>query len=394
MRLDIISNLRNSLLIVFGFASLISCHGRLDEWNVPHFGKENVRYTSIYADTLLLDASMTSLVGQWHMADEKILFFDEHVVGAVEYSLTGEYVDHHISEGRGPDEMIEASWISAYDDCLDQYLIQDNGGRLHVFSSGFTRLWGTSRPWFTLFGSDIRGAQFWQELKNHPDPSIPEMYEYNFDCRRAYAEKGVFYFPIVSDHVSYNKYYTLSHSKGYFRDAFTIMAVMAEADHLVPLMIGHYPPKYRNGRLAVFSDYDFFVSEGSIYVAFAADERIYVYGADGVLEYSFGIVEDGISGKYPGTNSFEKYEARKRESKDACGHYDRLSFASGHVFRTCHTDDGQWLLLIYDMKSKDLVGRIPVNGPLDVLGYSNGKYYAYVGEDFKSDCFRLISFSL
>jgi len=115
---------------------------------------------------------------------------------------------------------------------------------------------------------------------------------------------------------------------------------------------------------------------------------------DGNVTGSFGFPEDGISGDYPATSSFEEYESRRKAMLEKYGFYDRLARCGGCIFRTCRLDKSAGTILqIYD-GNYDLVGRVQVSDGFEVIGEYDGTYYAYSSLDLDSEQFILLSFRM
>lgn len=371
-----------------------SCFGGHTEWDVEHIGEQRIIISDLcQVDTVILDGRRTSLLGQWIMARDGFCFFDECLVGIKNFALNGEYLSEHLNHGRGPDEMISPAWVTAYDHVSNIFVLQDSNAYLHILDSTFHIIWETPHPWFvpSLNGSQERMAS----LYLHPDEDAYEIYEYNMDCNRMQVLNGQLIMPIVSDHIRFNKYYKSQHSKKYFRKAHTMMLYPLRDTLTHPVLFGHYPPIYRQGDLAMFSEYDFFVDDSCIFLSFAADPNIYQMGFNGQVIRSFGTREEGISGKYPPIKTFEQYEREYKRQRLQFGYYGRLFCTNGLIFRTVKLDgQGAWRLQIYERETLLQVGEVSLSSEIEMLGYRDPYYYAYVGEDLKSDSFKIIRFSL
>ena len=75
---------------------LSSCDNR--EWDVPHYGRKELKEACFVADTIFMDGRRTSLLGQWLMTPETLCFFDECMVGVKVYSLSGDFIDVKITK--------------------------------------------------------------------------------------------------------------------------------------------------------------------------------------------------------------------------------------------------------------------------------------------------------
>lgn len=381
------------LLLLQSVFCLSSCDNR--EWDVPHYGQKELKEICFVADTIFLDGSRTSLLGQWLMTPETLCFFDECVVGVKVYSLSGDFVDEYVQEGRGPNEMISPSWISAYDPESRTFVIQDVNARLHRFDANFSCIWESRAAWFLTKSSRASNQKAMRKLYDYPDSEAHEIYEYNLDCHRIVATQNSIIMPIVSDHIKFNKYFITSHSREYFRTAHIFMQYETDSLDTAPLLFGNYPPVYKKGTLSMFSEYDFFQDKDTIFVSFAASPKIYKMLLDGTVLSSFGYPEKDITARYPAIRTFQAYEEKYREQRDKYGYYSRLSCYNGYVFRTCKLDGTHlWKLQVYERKNGNQIYDIEIPNNIEILGHADGFYYAAVGEDLEKECFIIIRFKL
>lgn len=381
-------------ILLLSSAGLWSGCGKSDDpyADLEHMGKENVTFTSVVFDTLRLDAQYTSLSGQWHMKDSLLCFVDEYAVGVKEYDLDGIFVAEHIRQGKGPDEVIAASFSSSFDKTTGDLIMQDSNCFIHRFSKDYRKLFSLNQAWFSALSQDF-GNKGWSDLYNNPDPETPQMYEYNYVCDRIQAIDSEVIMPVITEHVRYNGY-DKRFSKGFWADSYIFIRFRPEAIGSERALFGHYPSVYRRKNIPVFAGYDFYAEETGLAVTFNADSRIFLMDYDGNPVGIFGFPEEGISGNYPETNSFEEYESKFKDMRNEYGYYDRLVRCGDYIFRTCRLDDSAGTVLqIYDA-DYDLIGRIPVGDGFEVIGEYNGTYYAYGSLDLDSEQFVLLSFRI
>ena len=381
------------LLLLMCVFCLSSCDNR--EWDVPHYGRKELKEACFVADTIFMDGRRTSLLGQWLMTPETLCFFDECMVGVKVYSLSGDFIDEYIHEGRGPGEMISPSWISDYDSESETFVIQDINARLYRFTANFSCIWESRAAWFLTKSSRISDNHAMRKLYDYPDSEAHEIYEYNLDCHRIVATQNSVIMPIVSDHIKFNKYYITSHSRKYFRTAHTFMRYGTDSLDKAPVLFGNYPPIYKKGTLSMFSDYDFFQDKDTLFVSFAASPKIYKMLLDGTILSSFGYSEKDITSRYPGIRTFQAYEEKYQVQREKFGYYSRLSCYNGYVFRTCKLDGNSlWKLQVYERENGNLVYDLIIPNNIEILGYADGFYYAVAGEDLEKERFIIIRFKL
>ncbi len=387
-------------LIIIALSMLLglmyACAGNDGPYDdIKHFGKENIICTSLVCDTLRLDAQYTSLSGQWHMKDDIICFVDEYAVGVKEYDHKGHFIGEHIRQGKGPDEVLAASFISTFDKSTGDFIMQDSNCFMHRFSKDYKKQFSLNRAWFTALSPNYGdlGNKAWYDLYNHPDPEVPEMYEYNFECNRMQAIDSVVIIPTITEHINYNGYGNRN-SKRFWTDSYIFIRFRPEAVESSKVIFGHYPPVYHKRNIPVFSNYDFYAEKDGLAVTFAADPRIFLMDYDGNVTGSFGFSEKGISGQFPETTSFEEYDSKYKKMRKEHGYYDRLVKCGDFIFRTCRLDKAAGTILQIYYGDYNLVGRVPVSDGFEMIGEYDSTYYAYDSLDLDSEQFIFLSFSI
>lgn len=378
------------LVILYAASSCHQEHGPYD--GVETYGTKNITIVSLPFDTMRVDAKYTSLSGQWHIKDSVLCFVDEYAVGVKEYDLDGNFIGEHIRQGKGPNEVLAASFISTFDKVTGDFVMEDANCFIYRFSKDYKKLFSLDRAWFTALSPNF-GEKGWSDLYNNPDPEVPEMYEYNFECDRMRSVDSEVIMPVITEHVSYNGY-DRRLGKGFWTDSYIFIRFRPEDVASSKVLFGHYPPVYSKRNIPAFSKYDFCVDENGIIVTFAADSRIFMMDYDGNVTGSFGFPEEGISGDYPATSSFEEYESKRKRMMEEKGFYDRLARCGDYIFRTCRLDRSAGTILqIYD-GNYDLVGRVPVGDGFEVIGEYDGTYYAYNSLDLDFEQFILLNFKI
>lgn len=381
------------LTLVAMLCCLPACHRQTSPYdNLKTYGQKNIVHTSLSFDTLRLDAQYTSMSGQWHLNDSLLCFVDEYAVGVKEYNLGGEFVGEYIRQGKGPDEIISASFCSAFDKTNGEFILEDSNCFMHKFTKDYKKIFSLNKAWFTALSPGFESKE-WTDLYNNPDPEVPEMYEYNFVCERMQAIDSEVMMPIVTEHVHYNGY-DRRYNKGFWTDSYIFIRFHLEDVAGSKVIFGHYPPVYSEKNIPAFSKYDFCADKDGIIVTFAADPRIFIMDFDGKVIGAFGFPEEGISGRYPETSSFDEYEAKFKKMMVTYGYYDRLIKCGDYIFRTCRLDnDSGTMLQIYDI-DYNLVGDVPIGEGFDIIGKYAGTYYAYQRVDLDAEQFILLKFSI
>ena len=387
-----ISNLILSLIPTLIVAALLpGCETNSPYDSIERRGKDlatDTKDSNLSVDSIYVDGAMTSLSGHWILRDSSLYFFDKYSVGLKAFSLDGRFLYERIKEGRGPDEMLSPAWCVALDGENGNFIVHGNENELssidrHYVVKPITRTWCTSiSPKF--------GKKDWVDLYEHPDPAVPQMYEYNFVCNRIAVHGNRIIIPVITEHVSYNGYE--KNTKDFWKNSRIFLSFDMDDLQGTCKIFGRYPPVYRHSNIPVFAAYDFAIAGDEIYVTFAADPRIYVLDMDGKPLYSFGKASDRISGRYPTTHSFSQYEKEREKTLGKHGYYSRIFVSGDTVLRTCHTDDGEWILQHYT--GSDYAGSFRTGLPLEILGKIGDCYYAFARVDVENERFVFVKFKI
>lgn len=378
------------IVCVLAFTS-VSCN-RVDySSGLVHRGKDSVSISEMGESFLFeIDASHTSLDGQWFLIEDRIGFVDKYSVGVKFFDLDGHWMGKEVREGRGPDEMSQPAWVSAYDSEHREIVFHDNNSVLLRYDSSFRQTFNTHSAWPLFLDSTFTNSS-WEKLYSEPDAEVLQMYEYNPMVKRMFCRNDTLLIPVVTEHVKFNGYEAGRSAKDFWRTSYVLLQVMLGPNAKYRL-IGHYPSVYQRKNIPVFSFYDFAVRDSLIYVSFAADPLIYVYDMDGNPVYSMGFAVPDIKCDYPETFSVDEYERYYRAQKMDYGYYDRLVACGDYLFRSCRTDKGLWKLQVY--QENDLVGVIDLDSEIDIFGFHDGWYYACIGLDLENERFKMIRFRL
>lgn len=335
------------------------------------------------------------MIGQWLMRDSVLMFVDKFAVGVKEYSLDGTFLNEHIRQGRGPDEMICPPHVSAIDECSGDLTMQDQNGVIVRFDRNYEKAEDNDyTAWFNELDTTFLSLD-WKLLYDHPDPEIPQMYEYNFECRRMRAKGGMTFLPVITEHAHYNGYSRADKARKFWREAYTFISFDPDDIAGTKHLFGHYPPVYRSRNLPVFATYDFYLQDSTVVVGFAADLNLYVMDFDGNILKSFGFEEDGVGNEWPQTKNFEQYESSRLRLLKEYGRYGRISHCGRYIFRNCKLPgDRGWRLQIYEDDGYDLIGIIDTDDELDVLGSYDGTIYASCGVDLDAEQFKIVKFRI
>lgn len=365
---------------------LAGCRNGNDYWEfdgLPYINSDAVvSHTVFDADTLLIDASSSSLSGRWMLEGKSLYYFDYNVVGLREYDSDGNFVARHIRSGRGPNEWV-APFVAA-DFLQDCFAGIDGNWFFTLYDSTYRKI---NDPYRMLSDRPFSNVD-WGRLLVHPDPEEYNMYEFNFSSRGMRHFGDTVIVPIVTDHIRYNGYMKGPSSRKFWKHSYTFMTVDV-LNAKTGRIFGHYPPVYHERNIPGFSKYSFDVAGDSLMiVSFAADSSMLVYGKDLQPAFRFGRSAEGFRYEFPQTSSPDEYSERRREFESSYSNYKDVKVCGDYVIRSCRIDGNRCALQIYE--NWKLKEEIAMSEPASILGMNGGRVYLSLPPDIDRDIFRIV----
>lgn len=369
--------------------NLISCNDStfVDEYiNLQHTGEKNVQITELPLDTIYIDASLTSLEGEWHLKDNKLYFIDKVLIGVNIFNLNGQYIGRQIERGRGPNEILQPMLASSFSKDGD-FVGIDQGWVVSLFNEQFKK-----EKSYRLF-EDIDGdKQVWEDLLQHPNPNEFRMYEFFINTPGIRFWKDQIIIPIITEHIDYNGFYKNANAQDFWLKSYNFLTIDIQ-NRKTKKLFGHYPPIFRERNIPVFSLLYFDIENENIYCSYRADSLIYIRNNKGELVKSIGYAASSINGNYPDTETFEDYSKHRREHEKQYGFYKQIKVVNKYLFRS-YKKDGELGYGLQIYKNDNLIGDINFVEEVNMIGYSDGFYYGVLPVDIDSELFRIIKFKL
>lgn len=380
-----IINLSPLLLLLLLFSCKKEFHSEYD--NLPYRGGKNITINRLAFDTIRIDASATSLAGQWLISNDTFYFADEYSVGVSTFDLNGNAVGKHIEKGRGPQEALSNFVAFTFSPERDLVGI-DATWNFYRFDTQYQR---KEQPY--LMHSEVKyDEDDWNELLRKPDPEVNYMYEFNTQTKKIRATDEKVMVPILTEHIHFNGYNLNDHARDFWRESYIFQ--FFDIKHGKDLQkFGHYPPIYYQKNMPMFADYNFDLFGDKIYTTFMADSLIYVRDPEGKLIYSFGCSADIDTKNLPETKTFNEHEQLRSERLAHYGYYTDLLVASDYVLRG-YKKEGKNSYGIQIYKDNQLVGDIPMGTSFQFIGKNRDQYYLLLPTDLDNELFEIHKFSL
>lgn len=336
-------------------------------------------------DTLVVNATSTSLSGEWLLPDSTLVFLDKAIVPIKRFTLTGEYQERFFRYGRGPEEFISPA-LSFHKLSPDSYLYVDRNSNLILLDSVFRRK--KEINFLREIARDIDP----EKLYRHPDPENPAMYELEVGDNQISVFGGKIICPVTTEHIRYNGYFKKSKAFDFYRRSYTLVA-LDTATLNFEQTFGNYPPVYHNRIIPNFKACHTATDGNLLYVSYEADPKIYVYDKQLALHGYFGEAVPGISSGFPSTNDLDEAERNYKMHRKTCGYYSKIKCADNYLFRRYQLPGERPGLQIY-REGMLVCDTLPAYSTFDIIGYYPPYYYALAGTDLENETFSIITFQL
>lgn len=348
------------LLIIFLVFLFCGCTERKDSFSGFFCNPEN-NYIDLTVDSLELEClcpviSGFSYVGYSGISENNLYFADALFANLYQFDKDGNYLNSVIRYGNGPHE-IPVNRLQAY--CV-------SSERHHFFLDSSTNLYEFDQN-FNLVN---RVLYYWNKKITKGD--ICERTE---PYSTAWGENvnltvhdGLFYTNIYGESDEFN--ITIPE---YYKTARIIEPRDVRTGDPFPLL-GRITPAV--GYMTPFQKDFFRISDsGDFFVAFEADDLIYVYNSKYKLKYSFGQPGKNMNKDYK-TLNVENFYNDLMVEQEIRGRYTSLCVWGDLTFRTYLTGapDYQNRLQIYDKTT--MIGDVLVPSGFKVMGYIDPFFYS------------------
>lgn len=379
----------NNLYPILLFLLLLSCkkefHSEYE--NLPYQGGNSISVSQLSFDTIRIDASSTSMDGQWAISNDTFYFADSYLEGVSTFDLNGNFTGRHIEKGRGPNEVL-SPFVAITFSPNGELVGIDKTWHLYRFDTLYHR----KDQLYRLLSEVKYNESDWEELLKKPDPEINQMYELNTRTKKLKVTGDRVLIPILTEHVHYNGYNLGNRAKDFWAESYTFQLFDIRQGKALQ-KIGHYPPIYHQKNIPVFSDYNFDLHGDKIYSTFMADSLIYVRDPEGKLLYSFGCSSGLDAENLPETETFEEYEKVRMDQLAHYAYYTDLLVADEYVLRG-YKKEGKDKYGIQIYKGYHLVGDVPMSAPFQFIGRNGNFYYLLLPIDLDNEYFEIARFTI
>lgn len=335
----------------------------------------------IYAED---ENQMTSLIGEFFLQEDTLCFADIGLTSVFCYDLNGKYIKSHLSQGRGPQELIQLDIVAP---CKEGYHIMGGWNFYYV-----DRQWNKIQERYINWNSD-KSVKY---LYNHPDPNETGIYEVEYAGPNLRTlGKDYLVIPIVTEHVKYNSYGG-AYTSHFYENTYTIGILTQDSAKLVKMMCNRSPIYSQYSYVPNFKNVIFDTYQDTLFFSFEIDPHIYQMDFSTSQTIGFGKAGQQMNTDYPETKSLEDADKHFGEDINKCGYYYHLKYVpeTTLLFRSFQhgtplTYDG---LQVY--KNQLLVAEYHVPKGFRVIGYVPPYYYAEGKPDIDKEAMVFYRFKL
>ena len=373
---------------VFGIILLIfltSCSQK-DE---KHFfsnpiSKKEVKWKPISIDSLLLEKTSSSYVGETQIRGKNIYFVDHKFCKMYQFDTTGQYIKSVLKSGKGPKE-INTGEIATSLYTKDQQIFIGLSYDIHFFSKD----WEDQRT--SSFDWQIKNSR--EEMLKNPKAEMHGMYSPAYAKFILKHHGDYLYFPINSQHPTFN----FVSSRYYYENA-RALAKMNMHNGKVVEVFGRYAPVYKNydfiGHLSLANfDMD---KEGNFYLNFEPDSVIYQYDNEFNIKNAYGIEGKNMDKSYTETNTLDDFYKVVDIERDEKGYYTWIRYIDelGMLFRSYQKGVNEKTDGLQIYKDGVLLADVDVPKGFKVNGYIHPFVYSSIMVDEFAEEMKIYRFKL
>lgn len=304
-----------------------------------------------------------SYVGTLHWVDDSLYYIDEKFCALFVFDSEGNFVDQHLSQGPGPNELATKNIVGYCRLSDNKNFFIGSSNDCYIFNSDFQK---------ENFYVITRGGA--QEDKPYDSPyyytlSYPKL------IMRSYGDN--IYTNVYCEHpnlhmfMSYSRYASQAH----------FLATINSANGLMENVFGNYTPPYKKDNTKQFTLVNYDIDQyGNFYISLEADSLIYKYDKFFSPLIAFGYEGRAMSNNYMTLNSIRDFRRESFTQRETRSHYTWLEYIDERdlLFRSYQKDetsptDG---LQIYERSR--LIGDLDVPKGFRVIGYSAPNFIASV----------------
>lgn len=337
-------------------------------------------------DTINIDATSTSLQGEWIIIDDKLIYLDKNLVSIRKYNRNGEFVEKVLNRGRGPQEFLNPP-LCFLKLTNSNYLYITRDSDFYILDSVYNQKLKMN---LIIKASENDNMS---ELYDHPNPNKISMYEMEIGDNQMVEFGDNIVFPITTEHIKYNGFYKENNAADFYKHSFTLLALNKNTFNYHKVF-ANFPSIYWNKMIPNFKSCSICADDSVLFVSYQADPNIYTYNKNLELFGYFGKSSEMINTDlYPETTNFNDAEKNYKKHHKEYGYYSEIKQIQKYLFRSYHTTDGKNGLQIY-YKYGLIHNSILPYDLFDMIGYIEPYFYAVTKCDIENERYSIIRFKI
>lgn len=315
----------NHILGILILLLFIGCTTEVDkEYFKAPLAQRDIKWSSIYLDTILLEKTSSSYVGETQIRENTIYFVDSKFCKMFLFDTAGRFTESVLKSGRGPKE-INTGEIAATLFTGNQQIFFGVSYDIHAFSKDWEDQRSMTLDW------QIKHSR--EEMLKNPRADMHGMYAPAYEKFILRERNGFLYFPIYSQHPEFNFV-----SSRYYYDQSRSIARASIHNGKVLEVIGRRSPIYKNyefiGHLSLLNfDID---KNGNFYLCFEPDSVIYQYDSAFNITHAYGFEGRNMDKNYTENKCLEDFYKVIDTERAEKGYYTWIRFIDelGMLFRS------------------------------------------------------------
>lgn len=337
----------------------------------PTNNKVDISINNLSFEELDVNPDNTSYVGFSGIYGNKLFFADRLFSTLYQFDATGKCEGAKILHGNGPSEIPAR---------FEDYTISDDGHHFFI---------GSSTDIYEFDGSFNKVNNYMFLNKKISEGDVYEKTDFYmtfYSNVNMTVNDGILYMNVTGGNDDLDMT-----SKDYYG----VSRIIEKRQAATGDIIGYYGRMSPSvGYMTAFQKDFFRINDaGDIFVAYEADDLIYVYDKDFKIKYSFGQSGKSMNRDYLELK-VDGFASMLQSEQDTKGRYTSLRVSNGLVFRTYWTGlpNNKTRLQIYD--GTTLIGDVDAPDNFKVLGYIAPYYYSEFICDEEAETMKLYRFKL
>lgn len=321
-------NIRKVYVIFVLMIFLISCSNRTESV-CEVISERNIKLHAIDYDIIRVDLKNTSLMGQFQVFNNKIVFFDHEFATANVLDKNFSIEKQYLGYGKGPNEISGIHRVSNFVD--SSFVVVNSNWMIYLIDKN----WNIKHSSIFTQNPDEKPTK---QAIYFPHSDMLQAYEYESNCKSIkMIDKQTLLLPITTYGIV-NEFGNYGLADKYYKNYFALGKVDINTGNLDSVFLNRPSVYLQDGNkyLANFNFFDFDVYDEHYWVSWEIDSIIYQYNYKNNTMNAFGCSGIDMRTDYAPYKSFEEHEMNFFTDREKYGFYTGIFYdrKTDMVFRT------------------------------------------------------------